>query len=151
MYDSITETYIPYEQACSQCIDDLYHMAYIALVDADAAEKLVTETCVAGVHKYESLEDEAEIRFRLTSDLYHCIKHRLWFCTPNTEGLPEQLQVLTKQERLILAMRFSSGLSMEKSGQILKLSEAKYRRFVNGVIHKQTTVRKSLRKNIKTY
>lgn len=151
MYDTITETYTTYEQACSQCIDDLYHMAYIALVDADAAEKLVTETCVAGVHKYESLEDEAEIRFRLTSDLFHRVKRRLWFCTPSTDALPEQLQVLTKQERLIVAMRFSSGLSSAESGQILKLSEAKYRRLVNGVIHKQTTVRKSLRENIKTY
>jgi DNA-directed RNA polymerase specialized sigma24 family protein len=138
MYDSITETYTQYEQACSKCIDDLYHTAYLVLVDADAAEKFVTEICVAGVHKYDDLEDEAEIRFRLTSDLYHRIKCRLWFCIPNTDTLPEQLQVLTKQERLIVAMRFSSGLSAAESGQILKLSEAKYRRLANGVIHKQT-------------
>ena len=151
MYDAITETYTPYEQACSQCIDDLYHTAYFVLVDADAAEKLVTDICVAGVHKYDHLEDEAEIRFHLTSDLYHRAKRRLWFTTPNTDALSEQLQALTKQERLILAMRFSSGVSAAESGQILKLSEAKYRRLVNGVIHKQTTVRKSLRENIKTY
>ena len=151
MHDTITETYTAYEQACSQCIDDLYRTAYLVLVDADAAEKFVTEICVTGVHKYEQLEDEAEIRFRLTSDLFHRVKRRLWFCTPNTDALPEQLQVLTKKERLIVAMRFSSGLSAAESGQILKLSEAKYRRLVNGVIHKQTTVRKSLRENIKTY
>jgi len=151
MYVTITETYTPYEHACSLCIDDLYHTAYLVLVDAEVAEKLVTEICVAGVHKYANLEDEAEIRFRLTSDLYHRIKRRLWFCIPNTDALPEQLQVLTKQERLIVAMRFSSGLSSAESGQIFKLSEAKYRRLVNGVIHKQTTVRKSLRENIKTY
>ena len=151
MYDSITETYTQYEQACSKCIDDLYRTAYLVLVDADAAEKFVTEICVAGVHKYDDLEDEAEIRFRLTSDLYHRLKRRLWFCTPNTDPLPEQLQGLTKQERLTLAMRFSSGLTVENSGQILKLSEAEFRRLVNGVIHKQTTVRKSLRENIKTY
>jgi len=47
MHDTITETYTPYEQACSQCIDDLYHTACLVLVDADAAEKLVTEICVA--------------------------------------------------------------------------------------------------------
>lgn len=125
MYDTITEPYTTYEQTCSQCIDDLYHMAYLALVDADAAEKLVTEICVAGVHKYDYLEDEAEIRFRLTSDLYRCIKRRLWFCTPNTDALPEQLQILTKQERLIIAMRFSSGLSMMETGQILGFSPDK--------------------------
>ena len=136
MYDTITETYTPYEHACSQCIDDLYHMAYIALVDADAAEKLVTETCVAGVHKYDHLEDEAEIRFRLTSDLYHRIKRRLWLYTPNTDALPEQLQGLTKQERLIIAMRFSSGLSVAESGRILRLELNEYRKTIAEIMRK---------------
>ena len=77
MYDTITETYTTYEQACSQCIDDLYHAAYLVLVDAEVAEKLVTEICVAGVHKYANLEDEAQIRFRLASDLYCRVKRRL--------------------------------------------------------------------------
>ena len=144
MYDSITETYTPYEHACSRCIGDLYRTAYLVLVDADAAEKLVTDICVAGVHKYDHLEDEEEIRFRLTSDLYHRVKRRLWFCTPNVDALPEQLQALTKQERLILAMRFSSGLSVADSGQILKLSEAEYRRLVNDVVHKQMAAWKGL-------
>ena len=134
MYDTIT-TLTLYEQACSQCIDDLYHTAYLVLVDADAAEKLVTEICVAGVHKYDHLEDEAEIRFRLTSDLYHRIKCRLWFCTPNTDALPEQLQVFTKQERLFVAMRFSSGLSVAESGRILGLSADAYRKRLNEIMH----------------
>ena len=136
MYDTITETYTTYEQACSQCIDDLYHTAYLVLVDAHAAEKLVTEICVAGVHKYANLEDEAEIRFRLTSDLFHRVKRRLWFCTPNTYPLPEQLQVLTKQDRLIVAMRFSSGLSSTESGRILRLSQDEYRKVISEVMRK---------------
>lgn len=144
MHDTITETYTPYEQACSRCIDDLYHIAYLILMDTDIAEKLVTEICVAGVHKYDNLEDEAEIRFRLTSDLFHRVKRRLWFCPPNTDALPEQMQGLTKQERLIIAMRFSSGLSVADSGQILKLSEAEYRRLVNDVVHKQMAAWKGL-------
>ena len=139
MYDSITETYTQYEQACLQCIDDLYHTAYLVLVDADAAEKFVTEICVAGVHKYDNLEDEAEIRFRLTSDLYHRVKRRLWFCTPSTDALPEQLQVLTKQERLSVAMRFSSGVSVSNSGRILGLSQNEYRNRAYEVLHKLTT------------
>ena len=139
MYDSISETYTPYEQACSQCIDDLYHTAYLVLVDADAAEKIVTEICVAGVHKYDHLEDEVEIRFRLTSDLYHRVKRRLWFCTPSTDALPEQLQVLTKKERLIVAMRFSSGVSVSDSGRILGLSQNEYRNRAYVVLHKLTT------------
>ena len=143
MYDTITKTYTTYEQACSQCIDDLYHTAYLVLVDADAAEKLVTEICVAGVHKYDHLEDEAEIRFRLTSDLYHCVKRRLWFCTPNTDALLEQLQVLTKQERLVVAMRFSSGLSAAESGRILGLSREEYCKRVNEIMRKPMSVQMS--------
>ena len=139
MYDTITETYTTYEQACSQCIDDLYHTAYLVLVDADAAEKLVTEICVAGVHKYANLEDEAEIRFRLASDLYRRVKRRLWFTTPNTDALPEQLQVFTKQERLIVAMRFSSGLSAADSGRILGVTPDEYRRRVNDILQKSMT------------
>ena len=141
MYDSITETYTPYEQACSRCIDDLYHTAYHALVDAEAAEKIVTEICVAGVHNYDHLEDEAEIRFRLTSDLYHRVKRRLRFFTPNTDPLPEQLHVLTKHERLIVAMRFSSGLSVEDSGRILGVPLDEYRIRVNDIMSKPMAVR----------
>ena len=136
MNDIITESLSIYEQACSQCIDDLYHTAYLALVDADAAEKLVTAVCVVGVHKYDHLEDEAEIRFRLTSDLYHRVKRRLWFCTPNAGVLPKPLQTLTKQERLVVAMRFSSGLSAADSGRILGLSSDEYRKRVNEIMQK---------------
>jgi len=139
MFDTITEPITLYEQACSRCIDDLYHTAYLVLVDADAAEKLVTEICVAGVHKYDDLEDEAEIRFRLTSDLYHRLKRRLWFCTPNTDALPEQLQVLTKQERLTLAMRFSSGVSSAESGRILRLELNEYRKTISEIMRKVPT------------
>ena len=139
MYDTITEPITLYEQACSQCIDDLYHTAYLVLVDADAAEKLVTEICVAGVHKYANLEDEAQIRFRLTSDLFHRVKRRLWFCTPNTYPLPEQLQVLTKQDRLIFAMRFSSGVSAAESGRILRLELNEYRKTISEIMRKDPT------------
>ena len=45
MYDTITTALTLYEQACSQCIDDLYHTAYLVLVDADAAEKLMETAC----------------------------------------------------------------------------------------------------------
>lgn len=138
MYDTIIETYTAYEQSCSQCIDDLYHTAYLVLVNVDAAEKLVTEICVAGVHKYDHLEDEPEIRFRLTSDLYRRLKRRLWICTPNTDALPEQLQVLTKQERLFVAMCFSSGLSAAESERILGLSADGYRKRINEIMHKTT-------------
>ena len=136
MSDVTSEIYTTYEQVCSKCIDNLYHTAYLVLVDTDAAEKLVTEICVAGVHKYNDLEDEAEIRFRLTSDLYHRIKRRLWFFTPNTDALPKQLQVFSKQERLIVAMWFSSGLSETESARILGMKADLYRKKISEIVRK---------------
>jgi len=99
-------------------------------VDADAAEKLVTDICVVGVQNYNTLEDKAEIRFRLTSALYHHLKHRLWFCTPNTDTLPVPLQALTGKERLIIAMRVFTGLTAAESGHILGLTPGAYRKQV---------------------
>ena len=125
-----------YEQTCSHCIDDLYHTAYLVLSDEDAAEMLVTEICAAGVHKYDRLEDEAEIRFRLSSDLYYRLKRRLWFFTPNTDALPEVLQVLTKQERLVVAMHFSSGLSETESARILGVKADLYRKKISEIVRK---------------
>ena len=141
MNDVITAQYdTTYEQTCSKCIDNLYHMAYLALADAGEAEKFVTEICVAGVHKYNCFEDEAEIRFRLTADLYHRIKCRLWFTTPKTEDLPEHLQVLTKHERLIVALRFSAGLAVSESARILGLTQDEFRKCVNEIMRKPIAV-----------
>lgn len=134
MNDTITLT--PYEHACSDCIDDLYHTAYIALGDETAAETLVTRICVAGVHRYRCLTDEREIRFRLTSELYHRVKRRLLFTAPNTDGLAEELRVLTGQERLLSALAFSSGLTMDEVGRIIGLSREEYERRIDGIAAK---------------
>lgn len=148
MNDVITEQYnTTYEQTCSKCIDNLYHMAYLALADTSEAEKLVTEICVAGVHKYNCFEDEAKIRFRLTSDLYHRIKRRFWFTTPKTDALPAQLQVLTKQERLIVALRFSSGLVVSESARIIGLTPDEYRRRINDIMRKPLDVQSGAGRN----
>ena len=148
MNDVITEQYdTAYVQTCSKCFDDLYRMAYLAFADTSEAEKLVTEICVAGVHKYNCFEDEAEIRFRLTADLYHRIKRRLWFTTPNASSLPEQLQVLTKQERLIVALRFSSGLVASDSARILGLTQDEYRRRINEIMRKPLAVQAGAGRN----
>lgn len=148
MNDVITEQYdTAYEQTCFKCIDDLYHMAYFALADSGEAEKLVTEICVAGVHKYNRFEDDAENRFRLTADLYHRIKRRLWFTTPNTDALPQQLQVLTKQERLIVALRFSSGLAVSESARIIGLTPDEYRRRINEIMRKPLDVQSGAGRN----
>lgn len=136
MHDTITENLTAYEQACSLCIDDMFHVAYLALVDADAAEGLVTEVCVAGTHKYGKMDDGDRIRFLLTSDLYRRCNYRLKFCTPSTDALPEPLRALTKYERLLIAMRFSSGLSSADSGHILGMTQEEYGAEISDVIKK---------------
>lgn len=130
------ETLTPYEQACEKCIDDLYHTAYLALADADTAEKLVTKICVTGFHKYGNLENEQEIRFLLTSEVYHRTKRRLLFSTPHTDHLPKPLQVLSKQERLLVAIRFSSGLPEPESARIVGLSPEQYRNTISDILRK---------------
>lgn len=125
-----------YEQACSKCIDDLYHVAYLAFVDSDKAEELVTKVCVAGLHKYGNIEDEGDIRYRLTSDLYHLCRRRLWLCMPSTDMLPVPLQVLTKSERLLIAMCFASGLSAAETCGIVGLSEDRYSKKVSEILKK---------------
>ena len=72
--------------------------------------------------------------------LYRRVKRRLWFCTPSTDALPEQLQVLNKQERLIVTMRFSTGLSVVESGKILGLSQEEYRKRVDDIMCKSMSV-----------
>lgn len=132
----IEESLTIYERACSQCIDDLYHVAYLALVDADKAEEMVTKVCVSGVHKYTDIKDEIEIRYYLTDDLYHLCRCRLWFVTPATDKLPEPLQIMTKTERLLAAMWFVSGLSTTGSGKIVGMMPDKYRTVISALMKK---------------
>ena len=132
----LTEKLTWYEQACCMCIEDLYHTAYIALVNEDIAEKIVTQICVAGVHKYGKSENVEKIRFLLTSDLYHRIKRRLYFHTPNSKILPEPLCALSKTERLIAAIHFCSGISSAESGKILGLSEKIYAKTISDIVRK---------------
>lgn len=137
MNDTIKSvTLSAYEQACSQCIDDLYHVAYLVFVDENTAEKFVTAICLSGVHKYSYMEDEEKIRFRLTGDLYRRIKRRLWFWTPDKSALPTPLQALNKHERLLVAMRFSSGLSLAEAGRIAGLSPEQYRNVISDIMCK---------------
>lgn len=133
---AITKESKKYEAACSACADDLFHVAYLALVDEEQAEDIVMRVCKAGVHKYDNLEDEEEIRFRLTSDLYHQCKRRLLFRTPNTGRLPTQLQVLSKQDRLLAAMYFSSGLPSASAADIVGMKHDEYTKTVLSIMRK---------------
>ncbi len=133
---AISEQFTPYEQACLQSIDDLYHIAYIALVDTDDAEKLVTATCVSCIHRYNHLNDVNKIRYHLTSNLYRRIKRKLRFYSPDNHALPEPLQILSKHERLLVAMRFSSELPAAESGRIIGLPLKCYQKLISKIMQK---------------
>ncbi len=132
----VEESLTIYEQACSQCIEDLYHVAYLALVDTDKAEEMVTKVCTAGVRKYADIKDETEIRYYLTDDLYQLCRRRLWFVTPVADKLPEPFQFMTKKERLLAAMWFVSGLSAASAGKIIGMMPDKYRKIISDLMKK---------------
>ncbi|MBE6617543.1 MAG: hypothetical protein E7627_06370 [Ruminococcaceae bacterium] len=113
-----------YEEICSQCIDTMYHIAYVALADERIAEEIVTKVCVSGVHKCNK-EDAEAIMFRLFSDLYRRCKRKLCLHKPATHPLPPLLQMLTNHDRLILAIYFLSGLSQDNVSRIVGVSEEK--------------------------
>ena len=134
--EKVIEPLSIYEQVCAKCIDDLYHTAYLVLVDENSSEKIVTEVCVAGVHKYDEMDDEAKIRFCLTKDMYHSLRRKLWWCNPTPELLPNQLKLLTKKDRLIVALRFLSGLPETESCWILGLTADAYRDQIHNILKK---------------
>ena len=108
MHDTITETYTPYEQACSRCIADLYRVAYLALADSALAERIVTQTCVSCVHTCGSSEDPIEIRYCLLMDLCRRCRRCREFGTAGA-GLSESLRTLSADQRLRLAAKSLFG------------------------------------------
>lgn len=102
---SDTERQNTYEITCQRCIADLYRVAYLALADSALAERIVTQTCVACVHRCGSSEDPVEIRYNLVQDL--CRRCRRCRGLPAASGmsLPESLRSMAADQRLRLAVR----------------------------------------------
>lgn len=130
-----------YEQACSKCIDNLYRTAYLTLADSDKAEGLVTKICVDGVRRYGNIKSESEIISRLFSDLYHLCRRKALFSAPSTDVLIAPLRVLTFKERLYIAMRFASGLSVTEICSIIVISEKKYSKKLDKIVKKSIKYR----------
>ena len=101
---SDTERQNTYEITCQRCITDLYRVAYLALVDSALAERIVTQTCVACVHRCGSSEDPIEIRYCLLTDLCRRCRRCRGFGTAGA-GLSEALRTLSADQRLRLAAR----------------------------------------------
>lgn len=124
MKDKMTSSFQSYEQVCSQCIDTMYHIAYVAMADERIAEEIVTKVCVSGVHKYNKCDVET-VKFRLFAELYRRCRRKLWFHKPASHSLPPLLQMLTNHDRLLLAIFFLSGLSQDYVSMIVGVPEEK--------------------------
>lgn len=101
---SDTERQNTYEITCQRCIADLYRAAYLALADSALAERIVTQTCVACVHRCGSSVDPIEIRYCLLMDLCRRCRRCREFGTAGA-GLSESLRTLSADQRLRLAAR----------------------------------------------
>lgn len=97
-----------YEITCQRCITDLYRVAYLALADSALAERIVTQTCVACVHRCGSSVDPIEIRYCLLMDLCRRCRRCREFGTAGA-GLSESLRTLSADQRLRLAAKAVFG------------------------------------------
>ena len=93
-----------YEITCQRCIADLYRVAYLALADSALAERIVTKTCVACVHRCGSSVDPIEIRYCLLMELSHRCRRCREFGTAGA-GRSAALRPLSADQRLRLAVR----------------------------------------------
>ena len=105
---SDTERQNTYEITCQRCIADLYRVAYLALADSALAERIVTQTCVASVHRCGSSVDPIEIRYCLLMDLCRRCRRCREFGTAGA-GLSESLRTLSADQRLRLAAKAVFG------------------------------------------
>lgn len=105
---SDTERQNTYEITCQRCITDLYRVAYLALADSALAERIVTQTCVACVHRCGSSVDPIEIRYCLLMDLCRRCRRCREFGTAGA-GLSEALRTLSADQRLRLAAKSLFG------------------------------------------
>ena len=101
---SDTERQNTYELICERCVADLYRVAYLTLADSALAERIVTKTCVACVHRCGSSVDPIEIRYCLLMDLCRRCRRCREFGTAGA-GLSEALRTLSADQRLRLAAR----------------------------------------------
>ena len=100
---------VAYEIVCEKNIADLYRVAHLALGDPALAEKIVTDTCVAGVHKYGMCEDPIEIRYCLLADLARRCRRCRGFGLPAEGDLPGSLRSLSADQRLRMASKALFG------------------------------------------
>ena len=102
--------------ACHGCIPMLYRFAYLTLGDEDRACTLVASVCIRG----EGLESVSgrKLQIELLRDLYHRCQRALFLHRPGPGGA---LDGTGRRDRLLLALRFGTGLPSEEARRITGL------------------------------
>ena len=123
-----------YVDLCENCYSDLYCIAYLAMGDVAVASELVEKTCVRGVHICAHLKDQRGIKIALTGELYRYSLEKLLTYVPKAFNGKDPLANYTAQERLLVLMRFRSGLRLSELSNALAIPADEISRKISQIL-----------------
>ena len=123
-----------YVDLCENCYSDLYCIAYLAMGDVAVASELVEKTCVRGVHICAHLKDQRGIKIALTGELYRFSLEKLLTYVPKALNDKNPLANYTAQERLLVLMRFRSGLRLSELSNALAIPADEISRKISQIL-----------------
>ncbi|MBP3647519.1 MAG: hypothetical protein J6K55_13970 [Clostridia bacterium] len=112
-----------YIRLCEECFEDLYKVAYLTIGDAGIASELVEKVCVRGVHLCERMKELREIKIALSGELYRLCLEKLLFYPPAAVGSAGKLKGFSPQDRLLLMLRYKSGLRLSELSQAIAMPQ----------------------------
>lgn len=115
-----------YAACCDACLGDLYRMAFLCFGNEDVAAKLLRQVCVAGSPTYRGHQNIRTTKIFLTSSLFQECKNHLSSVEVNEVNLPPVLRGISGQTRLLLALRFASGLTTAETQKASGMSKKEF-------------------------
>lgn len=123
-----------YVDLCENCYSDLYCIAYLTMGDGAVASELVEKTCVRGVHICAHMKDQRGIKIALTGELYRYSLEKLLTYVPKAFNGKDPLANYTAQERLLVLMRFRSGLRLSELSNALAIPADEISRKISQIL-----------------
>lgn len=115
-----------YIACCDACLDDLYRMVFLCFGNADVAAKLLRQVCIASAQTYRGWQNFRTTKIFLTSSLFRECQNHLSSVDPNEMNLPPVLHGISGQTRLLLALRFASGLTSAEAQKASGMSKKEF-------------------------
>lgn len=115
-----------YAACCDACLGDLYRMAFLCFGNADVATKLLRQVCVAGARTYHRHQNIRTAKIFLISSLFQECQNHLSSAEVNEVNLPPVLRGISGQMRLLLALRFASGLTTAEAQKASGMSKREF-------------------------